>query len=313
MINNGVNLQVADDYGKTPLHDAFWASDPAYDVVNTLLKIDYTMLFMKDRRGHLPLSYVHVEDWNDWKTWVNEMVEEYFPVRPGGARGTLRRSACCSPNQNFRDELLSIELMTMVAGGRITPEEATALAQYNSDDEDEDEDDDTQLDTECAYFDSEHESVYTDDDDDSSYCEMENVEILEILKVASIASTKRQGMKLDTLIVETDPMSLFLSNGQTMMAPKKAQQQPILEEEEEESDADIDKDKQIQPQSHIVQPEILLSTENQKEIAGDGFLLEELRSMVEQQGEQYQEYKEQNDDGEDGQFFALLSELVEGH
>ena len=36
-INHGANLQVSDDYSRTPLHDCCWAANPAFDVAEMIL------------------------------------------------------------------------------------------------------------------------------------------------------------------------------------------------------------------------------------------------------------------------------------
>jgi ankyrin repeat protein len=80
LLQAGADLQVSDDYGRTPLHDAFWAGEPATDIVHTILSRDPHMLFLADARGTLPTGYIkrdHYETWNEfWRTHV----DQYFPL-----------------------------------------------------------------------------------------------------------------------------------------------------------------------------------------------------------------------------------------
>ena len=61
-----VDLQQTDDYGRTALHDACWASQPSFDIAAWLLRRDPSLLFLYDARGSLPLSYVTKSLWQDW-------------------------------------------------------------------------------------------------------------------------------------------------------------------------------------------------------------------------------------------------------
>ena len=59
LLNLGCSVQVSDDYGRTPLHDACWTAKPNFDVVEMLLRADRHLLHLMDCRGALPLSYAH--------------------------------------------------------------------------------------------------------------------------------------------------------------------------------------------------------------------------------------------------------------
>ena len=47
----GSTLRVRDDYGVTPLYDAFWRGE-------LLLKKEPDVLLMSNNRGHCPLEYI---------------------------------------------------------------------------------------------------------------------------------------------------------------------------------------------------------------------------------------------------------------
>lgn len=69
----GVAVDVRDDFGRTPLHDACWTSKPNLDVVGLLLKkVPPTMLLVEDVRGHTPFHYARREHWPTWVAFLRE-------------------------------------------------------------------------------------------------------------------------------------------------------------------------------------------------------------------------------------------------
>mmetsp|Transcript_2087 Transcript_2087/g.5108 ORF Transcript_2087/g.5108 Transcript_2087/m.5108 type:complete len:479 (+) Transcript_2087:384-1820(+) len=232
----GADGQVADDYGRTLLHDACWcagATPGLFDVVHLLLTtVDAQMLFCKDERGFFPLDYVPKRNYEVWNEWLEEHLGEIFPtISPEQddslSSGSHHKFWQTTPHIHPpHRKLLSLELMEMVANGKLTPQEATELQK-----EDEGFEDDTYCDTECAYYDSnddhdleEESSIFDDDDDDSSYLEDEDdVEILEILRVASVARSKSSTRFSLTNIKPLSEQDLHES---------------IIEEDEEEEEED---------------------------------------------------------------------------
>lgn len=70
ILEAGVPVQVKDDYGRTPLHDACWTCDPNFELVELILKQSADLLFLCDRRGHCPLSYTRKEHWRLWTEFL---------------------------------------------------------------------------------------------------------------------------------------------------------------------------------------------------------------------------------------------------
>lgn len=68
----GVSIRVRDDCGRTPLHDACWASHPNFEVIRMLIEREPDFLMLCDKRGHTPLAYVRREKWGDWCRFLNE-------------------------------------------------------------------------------------------------------------------------------------------------------------------------------------------------------------------------------------------------
>jgi hypothetical protein len=77
----GCSLQCADDYGRTPMHDACWSADPSFGVFETLMQEDIHMFYMQDNRGFLPLSYISAEHKKDYINFLDAVKDVYWPVR----------------------------------------------------------------------------------------------------------------------------------------------------------------------------------------------------------------------------------------
>ena len=75
----GVPVRICDKYGRTPMHDAYWTSEPNLELVNILVSKSPDLLFIKDMRGHTPMNYAPRKF---WKTWV-----KYFAKSINNARG----------------------------------------------------------------------------------------------------------------------------------------------------------------------------------------------------------------------------------
>lgn len=76
-----VPLCVKDDYGRTPLHDAFWTSEPHFEVVDFIITRCPDLLYVKDRRGNTPLSFVRRPNWGKWVDFLKQRctVEKLTP------------------------------------------------------------------------------------------------------------------------------------------------------------------------------------------------------------------------------------------
>jgi hypothetical protein len=130
LVEKGASLQIADDYGRTPLHDACWAAEPAFDTVKVILKSDARLLHMMDARGHVPLNYVRKEHWADWIKFFEANLEVYWPAEDGpenaGAPPLSAQPANSRPLAD-PDNALPLDMAKMVASGRMSSEEARLL------------------------------------------------------------------------------------------------------------------------------------------------------------------------------------------
>ncbi|KAL7571026.1 hypothetical protein ACA910_003745 [Epithemia clementina (nom. ined.)] len=62
----GVPTRICDTYGRTPMHDAYWTSEPNLELVNILVAKSPDLLFIKDMRGHTPMNYAPKKFWKMW-------------------------------------------------------------------------------------------------------------------------------------------------------------------------------------------------------------------------------------------------------
>jgi len=70
-----VPVRVRDDYGRTPFHDACWNREPAFEIMDLLMKKDPYQLFLSDKRGFTPFDYARREHWGLWRSFLYERRE----------------------------------------------------------------------------------------------------------------------------------------------------------------------------------------------------------------------------------------------
>lgn len=182
MIDLGCELQVCDDYGRTPLHDACWASKPAFEVVETLMAAGdtYHLFTMVDNRGSTPLSYIRKEHWAEWIQFLEAKKDVYWPARDK-SEGMKEPPAITQERPHSRplldpEDALTLKLASMVASGAITPIEARQLMEEDNESTSGDDDSSYQDDTECSG------SSYSDDEGDDSDCSLDEATMVNILQ-----------------------------------------------------------------------------------------------------------------------------------
>jgi hypothetical protein len=141
----GCSLQCADDYGRTPLHDACWTAEPSFPTVELLLQQDVRLLHMLDARGSLPLHYVHKDQWPAWINYLESIKDTFWKPRSVTLRGEQGPPALVLQAPNSRPlpdpkNALSPDLACLVAAGKIDPSEVMIVENEseltNSDDAD---------------------------------------------------------------------------------------------------------------------------------------------------------------------------------
>ena len=66
----GVSVRVRDDFGRTPLHDACWTSEPNMELIDLILNECPELLLMADKRGHTPFQYTRKEHGALWLAFL---------------------------------------------------------------------------------------------------------------------------------------------------------------------------------------------------------------------------------------------------
>lgn len=85
IMRNGGSSWFVDDFGRTPLHDACWRSEPRFDIVTLILNVCPELLFVQDVRGSLALNYVREEHWLQWCAYFYHQRDKYWPVAASGS------------------------------------------------------------------------------------------------------------------------------------------------------------------------------------------------------------------------------------
>lgn len=78
ILKNGGSSWSVDDFGRTPLHDAFWRSEPRFDIVTLLLNICPKLILVQDVRGSQALHYVRDEHWLHWCAYFFHQRDRYW-------------------------------------------------------------------------------------------------------------------------------------------------------------------------------------------------------------------------------------------
>lgn len=164
-----VDLQQTDDYGRTAMHDACWAANPSFEIVQWLIKSDPTFLFLYDARGSLPLSYVTKANWAAWREYLEDTINELFPR---GKEAKLLVPYICTLKPNSRpvpDPKYKIDpiLANMVASGAMSPYDAI-MSMEESDDETTVACSEYDDDSDSSFLESETE--FDSDDEEELYC-----------------------------------------------------------------------------------------------------------------------------------------------
>ena len=73
-----VPFAVKDDYGRTPLSDACWAHTTNFELVDLILSQCPDLLYIKDKRGNTPLSYLKQDKWAAWNKYLQSKPAEFF-------------------------------------------------------------------------------------------------------------------------------------------------------------------------------------------------------------------------------------------
>lgn len=200
LLENGCELNVCDEFGRTPLHNACWAVEPSFEIVRLIVEhSDIEMFHLADSRGFCPLQYVRQDHFCEWIDFLGPIVDKY------GSLDSVTSRALKPPNSlPIPDPANALHPMVaqMVVSGRLTPGTASLSVGSNHiaqsqepplvDDENDDDLSECDGDNDCSSGVSLATSFCDDDisdsvDSNSSSLDDDEIdELLQSLPVASI-------------------------------------------------------------------------------------------------------------------------------
>ena len=144
------------------------------DVVEQLLKVDPYLPFVMDVRGSLPLSYVQEKDYDKWMQFLQSREHEVWPFRVSKHK-PVPPLTIQFPNTRPVPEprvMLPSVFIEMLASGRMSPKEVTAMHDFDesSDDSDDSESDDSSSDDDDDDDDEEDDDEIELEDFDPDNC-----------------------------------------------------------------------------------------------------------------------------------------------
>lgn len=65
-----LDVRVHDDFGRTPMHDACWNSEPQIEICGFLMERDPSLFLVADKRCFTPFHYARKCDWHIWRQFI---------------------------------------------------------------------------------------------------------------------------------------------------------------------------------------------------------------------------------------------------
>jgi ankyrin repeat protein len=139
LLENGCDVQVSDDMGRTPAHDACWAAKPYFGVVRMILEKDPFMFQLTDCRGATPLAYVPRKDWAAWLQFLEYVKDDFWPQRDVKRDGEQQPPILTLQPPNSRPvpdptNALSPSVAALVSSGVLDPRSAPLHKGHSSSD-----------------------------------------------------------------------------------------------------------------------------------------------------------------------------------
>ena len=133
MLACNASVQVSDDYGRTPLHGAFFGSTPSYEIVELIIKRDRHLLQLCDQYGATPLAYVPRDQWGIWIDFFYSKRDDFWPRRNKRVVGIEQPPRKMYEKANSQPLLdppnaLTPSMATLVVSGKLSPEDVETLA-----------------------------------------------------------------------------------------------------------------------------------------------------------------------------------------
>lgn len=123
LVDHGCNLEVCDSFGRTPLHCVAWAGEFCKESAELIMDLHPSEIMVEDNRGQCPLEYVRKEQWPEWKAFLKNKMDTYWPI--GGKPVQLSSSEAIKKHEPEPE--ISLELARNVAAGTISPSTVAAM------------------------------------------------------------------------------------------------------------------------------------------------------------------------------------------
>jgi hypothetical protein len=75
----GASVRICCDQQRNPLHDAAWTHQPNFQMIEMILSQCPDLLYIEDNRGHTPLDYVGVQQWDEWCSFLKKNQHSLVP------------------------------------------------------------------------------------------------------------------------------------------------------------------------------------------------------------------------------------------
>jgi hypothetical protein len=79
--NANVPMNVKDDFGRNPAHDACWTISPNWELMDLIVDECPDLFFIEDVRGHTALDYIRMEHWPAWINYIRDKGDRLTPKR----------------------------------------------------------------------------------------------------------------------------------------------------------------------------------------------------------------------------------------
>jgi hypothetical protein len=136
-LDAGSTIQVCDNRGRTPLHDACWCpmtSETGFELFHLIMHCDPWMLHLEDKQGLTPLDFVRQEQYSQWISFLDSIKDKYWPQREqeSSDKEDMDKNSLINQLPNscpVKDppNALPLRVAEMVATGRLEPDEARLL------------------------------------------------------------------------------------------------------------------------------------------------------------------------------------------
>ena len=173
LLRNGACPSIADDYGRTPLHDLCWCPNSdvsVFELADLLLQQDSRLFYIKDKRGNVPLDYIKDPvNKEAWCKFLESKVDVYWPplsLRQGRPPLCFKKPNSVPVTEPTMAN--NLKLAAVIASGQLDASDYTD-SDEDDDDEEMDENIGKDIDTsDLAATEHDDSSECDDDSDDDS-------------------------------------------------------------------------------------------------------------------------------------------------